>query len=42
MIVPNSSAQLASGARNIRVSIGHNDFQGSVAIFNTLRPIVVE
>jgi triacylglycerol lipase len=42
VILPNSSAQLASGARNIRVSIGHNDFNGSQAVFDTIRPIVVE
>jgi hypothetical protein len=41
VIIPNSSAQLA-GANNIRVSIGHNDFNGSLAIFNLIRPIVVE
>lgn len=42
VILPNSSAQLASGARNIRMSIGHNDFNGSLAVFDTIRPIVVE
>ena len=42
VILPNSSAQLSGGARNIRVSIGHNDFNGSQAVFNTIRPIVVE
>lgn len=42
VIVPNSSAQLAGGARNIRVPIGHNAFPGSEAVFNTIRPIVVE
>ncbi|MBL8777787.1 MAG: alpha/beta fold hydrolase [Acidimicrobiales bacterium] len=42
VILPNASAQLASGARNIRVPIGHNDFPGSQAVFNTIRPIVVE
>ena len=42
VILPNSSAQLASGARNIRVSLGHNDFNGSQAVFDLIRPIVVE
>lgn len=42
VILPNSSAQLASGARNIRVPIGHNAFPGSQAVFNTVYPIVVE
>ena len=42
VILPNSSSQLASGARNIRVPIGHNEFPGSQAVFNTIRPILVE
>jgi len=42
VILPNSSAQLAGGARNIRLSIGHNEFLGSVAVFDLLRPIVVD
>ena len=42
VILPNASAQLASGARNIRIDIGHNDFPGSATVFTTLRPIVVD
>lgn len=42
VILPNSSARLASGATNVLLSIGHNDFPGSAAVFNALRPIVVE
>lgn len=42
VIVPNSSARLADGAWNIRVSIGHNDFQRSQAVFDIIRPILVD
>lgn len=42
VILPNSSARLASGATNVLVSIGHNDFPGSATVFNALRPVVVE
>lgn len=42
VILPNSSARLASGATNIQINIGHNDFPGSAAVFNALRPVVVD
>lgn len=42
VILPNSSARLASGATNVLVPIGHNDFPGSSAAFDALRPVVVD